>query len=105
MRLSFMLLHIDRKCNRLDSRSWLIPMRLGMEESSRSGSAGRGTRLPNHSGRGAEPDRMRFGAIAVFAFVRILLFLAAAAGARQLTTQGRTPLSATPLSRAAFREK
>ena len=48
---------------------------------------------------------MWFGAIAVFAFVRILLLLAAAPGARQLTTQGRTPLSVTPLSRAAFREK
>ena len=61
--------------------------------------------LPSHSGRGAEADRRRFGAIAMLAFVRILLFLATAAGARQLPRKERLPLSATRLSRAAPREK
>jgi hypothetical protein len=61
--------------------------------------------LPNHSGRGAEADRRRFGAIAMLAFVRILLFLATAAGARQLTTQGTaTLIGDAPIARSPSRE-
>ena len=54
-----------------DSRSWLIP-RYGGVIAERI----RRAQVPNYSGKGPEPDRMWFGAIAVFAFVRILLLLA-----------------------------
>jgi hypothetical protein len=70
-----------------------------MEGSSRSESAGRSyLTIP---GRGAEPDRMWFAAIAVFASVRILVLLAAAAA----NQARKAPLSVTPLARAAVREK
>jgi hypothetical protein len=41
-----------------------------------------------HQAGGRRSRRRAFGAIAVFAFVRILLFLAAVARARRLTAQG-----------------
>ena len=66
-----------------------------MEGSSRSGSAGRRYLIIQE---GAQNQTAWFAAIAVFAFVRILLLLAAASGVRQLTTQGRAPLSVMPLS-------